>query len=161
MRVVSLENPVTGANLPQVSHYSRRTDLLEIAGFVRLTERTVWQAVEEADIPYVDWTVRKEVEGTEPVLHLRLEPREGMAVPVEEARDRIGRVLARIEPDWADMREMAGLDPLRVTYLPSGTFARYAQRKQSEGADLAHLKPVHMNPTEQVVETLLEAAVRA
>ena len=56
------------------------------------------------------------------------------------------------------MGVIADLHPLRVTYLAEGTFQCYALRKQSEGADLAHLKPVHMNPSEMVMDALLEAA---
>jgi hypothetical protein len=158
MRVTGLTNSTSGVALPQFVHYARRSDLLEIGGFVRLTEQTVWRAIEDANVPYVDWTVRKEIEGNEPVLHLRMEPGTRGFVPPEEAVERINRALARIEPDWADMAEIAGLSPLRVSYLPGGCFQRYAQRKQAEGADLAHLKPMHMNPADAVVNTLLEVA---
>lgn len=161
LRVTSLSNSATGGNLPQIVHYARRTELLEIGAFVRLTEQQVWKAIEQAGVPYVDWTVRKEVEGNDPVLHLRLEPASTAAIPSEEARARINHELGLIEADWADMASIAGLDPLRVTYLPSGTFDRYAQRKQSEGADLAHLKPVHVNPSAEVIEGLLAAGVPA
>jgi len=39
--------------------------------------------------------------------------------------------------------------------LPSGTFADYITRKQTEGADLAHLKPPHINPPKDVLSLLL------
>jgi GH3 auxin-responsive promoter len=158
MRVTGMSNSKSGVALPQFVHYARRSDLLEIGGFVRLTEQTVWRAIEEAAVPYVDWTVRKEVDGHEPILHLRMEPRAEGFVPPAEAVARINSALARLEPDWADMADIAGLSPLRVSYLPGGCFQRYAQRKQAEGADLAHLKPMHMNPADSVVNTLLEVA---
>ena len=158
LRVTAVGNPNTGIALPQVVHYSRRTDLLEIGGFVRLTESTIWRAIEQADVPYVDWTVRKEIDSGTPVLRLRLEPASGPVIPEEEAERRISRALGLIESDWADMEQMAGLHPLRVTYLPAGAFDRYRQRKVAEGADLAHLKPLHINPTDQVLDTLLEVA---
>lgn len=158
MRVTGLTNSRSGVAVPQFAHYARRSDLLEIGGFVRLTEQTVWRAIEEAGVPYVDWTVRKEIDDSQPILHLRLEPAAAGHVSPEDARARIDRTLARIEPDWADMAEIAGLSPLRVSYLPCGSFQRYSQRKQAEGADLAHLKPMHMNPAESVVNTLLEVA---
>jgi len=158
VRVTALRNDSIGVALPQIVHYSRRTDLLEIGGFVRLTESTIWRAIEHADVPYVDWTVRKEVESGSPVLRLRMEPREGTAISENEAASRINRALGQIEPDWADMERMAGLHPLRITYLPTGSFDRYRQRKVSEGADLAHLKPLHINPPDEVLDTLLEVA---
>lgn len=158
LRVVASSNSATGVELPQFAPYSRRTDLLEIGSFVRLTEKTIWRAIEMAEVPYLDWTARKEVEGMQPVVHLRIEPKSSGFVPAEEARARIDRALALIDPDWADMGVIADLHPLRVTYLPEGTFQRYAVHKQSEGADLAHLKPVHMNAPERVLDALLEAA---
>ncbi len=158
IRVTGLKNDNTGVALPQIVHYSRRTDLLEIGGFVRLTESTIWRAIEQADVPYVDWTVRKEVEAGTPILRLRMEPRSESTVSEEEAATRINRALGMVEPDWADMERMAGLHPLRITYLPTGSFDRYRARKVAEGADLAHLKPFHVNPPEQSLNTLLEVA---
>ena len=35
---------------------------------------------------------------------------------------------------------------LKLTLLPKGTFASYSAQKQAEGADIAHLKPPHVNP---------------
>src|SRR5690606_11408580 len=93
VRVTAMQNDNIGVALPQIVHYSRRTDLLEIGGFVRLTESSIWRAIEHADIPYVDWTVRKEVESGNPVLRLRMEPREGMAISETEAAARINRAL--------------------------------------------------------------------
>jgi len=48
---------------------------MEIAGFVRLTEQTVWRAIEEAGVRNIDWTARKEIVDSQPVIHVRLEPR--------------------------------------------------------------------------------------
>jgi len=49
---------------------------------------------------------------------------------------------------------MVGFE-VNVTLLPSGTFADYTARRQAEGADLAHLKPPHVNPSEKVLSGLL------
>jgi hypothetical protein len=38
-----------------------------------------------------------------------------------------------------------------ITLLPEGAFANYAAQRQAEGADLAHLKPSHINPPEKVL----------
>src|SRR5262249_7461196 len=147
-----------GIALPQVISYSRRSDLMEIAGFVRLTEQTVWRAIEDADVPYVEWTARKEIVDSQPVVHLRLEPRPGTPFTAEPGRGRIHEALKRLEPDWADMETMAGLQPLIVTYMPPGSFDRYTEHRRREGADLAHLKPLHMNATDGSIEALLDAS---
>ena len=50
------------------------------------------------------------------------------------------------------------MDPLRVTLLPLGSHQRYYETRQREGADLAHLKPPHMNPSDQVLRVLLTSS---
>jgi len=44
---------------------------------------------------------------------------------------------------------------VEVTLLPKGTFANYTAQRQAEGADLAHLKPPHINPPGKVLSLLL------
>jgi hypothetical protein len=44
---------------------------------------------------------------------------------------------------------------IKITQLPRGSFARYTSKKRSEGADLAHLKPPHINPPQNLISTLL------
>ena len=41
--------------------------------------------------------------------------------------------------------------------LPHGSFANYTSQRQAEGADLAHLKPPHINPSDKVLSLLLAA----
>ncbi len=50
-----------------------------------------------------------------------------------------------------------------VTLLPHGAFASYTAQRQAEGADMAHLKPPHINPSDRVLALLLQkpAEVRA
>ncbi|HEY8489689.1 MAG TPA: GH3 auxin-responsive promoter family protein, partial [Dehalococcoidia bacterium] len=147
VRITGRRNERAGIDLPQMAFYSRRTDLIEVAGFVLLTERVLWQALEEAGIAYVDWTARKEVEDGQPVVRVRIEPKPTCVFTEAEAQERIHRALCALDQDWADMERMAGLRPLRVTYLPTGSFERYTARKRAGGAELAHLKPLHMNAT--------------
>ena len=53
-----------------------------------------------------------------------------------------------------DALEMADFR-VRVNLLPRGTFASYTAHRQAEGADLAHLKPPHINPSNKVLSLLL------
>ena len=43
---------------------------------------------------------------------------------------------------------------IEVTLLPQGSFANYTAQRQAEGADLAHLKPPHINPSDKVLALL-------
>jgi len=56
-----------------------------------------------------------------------------------------------IRDDFAEMINFK----LDVTLLPKGAFANYIAHRQAEGADLAHLKPPHVNPPDEVLSLLL------
>ena len=44
---------------------------------------------------------------------------------------------------------------VEVELLPKGSFAKYTSQRQAEGADLAHLKPPHINPSDEVLTLLV------
>ena len=120
----------------------------------RLTEKVIWQAIEKTGVPYQEWTIRKELSDT-PVLHLYIEPKEGVEVSAEEMATAVHQRLSELDAPYADLEAFIGLRPLEVTLLPPGAFRNYMLRRQAEGADLAHLKPPHMNPTDSMIESLL------
>jgi len=62
--------------------------------------------------------------------------------------------------DLESMEKLMDLKPIKITFLPKGTFQNYAARRQAEGADLAQLKPPHINPSDEVL-SLLGAKVEA
>jgi hypothetical protein len=50
---------------------------------------------------------------------------------------------------------MLGVHPLQVKSLPAGAFAGFAAHRVAAGADLAHLKPAHINASDQDLELLM------
>jgi hypothetical protein len=42
-----------------------------------------------------------------------------------------------------------------VTLLSRGTFARFQKERQAAGYEVAHLKPMHMNPKAEVISRLV------
>jgi phenylacetate-coenzyme A ligase PaaK-like adenylate-forming protein len=155
IEVIALSDAELGVDLPQVAFYSRADDIIDIAGIARLTERTIWHAIAEANFGYTDWVARKEYQDGHVVLHLYIEGK-GEARS-QEIRERIRRNLQRLDADYADLETVWSMDPLLVTLLPSGSHQHYYEVRQSEGADLAHLKPPHMKPSDQALELLLNA----
>jgi hypothetical protein len=57
--------------------------------------------------------------------------------------------------DYNDMKEMLGIEPVVVSLIPSGSFTAYMKAKMEAGADLAHMKPPHMKPTDDIMRKLL------
>jgi hypothetical protein len=101
--------------------------------------------------------VRNEYAGEAPNLHLYIQPRPGSNASVEEVRKIVsGRLRERVQ-EYSDFEGILGKDPLRVTYLPLGAFDGYMEAQQEAGADLAHLRPPQMQPSDSIMERLLQA----
>jgi hypothetical protein len=153
IEIISLEDEEIGIALPQMVFYSRADGIIDLAAFTRLVERDIWQAIEEAGVTYVDWTARKEYLAQRPILHIYTELKE--EADQETIKQTVHRRLREIHKPYGELEDMLGIDPLEVTLLPPGAFARYFRRRQEEGADLAHLKPPHINPSDEIVTRLL------
>jgi hypothetical protein len=157
IRITSLKNENSKVNLPQMVFERRCDDLLDFV-VIRLTEKTIWRAIEKSGIPYTDWVAFKN-QG-EPVLNILLETSGTNSYAEGEVENIIYREILKSENDnytnsqaHNDLEDMIKFR-LKLTLLPRGTFAAYTAQKQAEGADLAHLKPPHVNPSPKVLALL-------
>ena len=159
IRITSLHNAKAGINLPQMVFERRADDLLDFV-VVRLTEKTIWQAIEDTGIPYEDWAVYKEP--GEPVLRLFIEPKDSVQATESDVASAVYDQIMQSENDDLNAEsplrdDFANAIEFRVeaTLLPHGAFSNYTSQRQAEGADLAHLKPPHVNPSAKVLSLLL------
>lgn len=153
--VISLEDTEIDCTLPQLSFYSRVSDVIDIATVARFTERDIWRAVETSGLPYTDWIARKEVYNTHPQLHVYIEPKKNAEIDVESAKQLIDTQLSDLLTEYVDLKTMFNYDPLKVSILPEGAFSNYMTAQVEAGADLAHIKPPHMQPSDKILERLL------
>ncbi len=158
VRITSLRNEKLGINLPQMVFERRADDLIDF-NVIRLTEKVIWQAMEKADIAYEDWMAFKEPGKQE--LTLLVELKDGSQAIEEDIASAIYNKIVNPDNDeftaspvHDDAMDMVGFG-IKVHRLPKGTFAGYTARKQAEGADLAHLKPPHINPSDEALSQLL------
>jgi phenylacetate-coenzyme A ligase PaaK-like adenylate-forming protein len=157
VRIKSLSDEKLGINLPQMVFERRVDDTIDFV-FVRLTEKTIWQAIENTGIPYTDWVAFKR-EG-ESVLQVCIEPADGYKANADEIARAVYEQIIKLDDDYQnvmvrkDFAKFIGFK-LDVTLLPRGTFHNYTAQRQAEGADLAHLKPPHVNPSHAVLSFLL------
>jgi hypothetical protein len=157
VRITSLRNDKLGINIPQMAFERRVDDFLDFY-VITLTEKSIWQAIENAGIHYEDWVAYKDPETL--TLNIGVELKDGHNGNAENIAARILKNLARPddnkspevtrENDLTDIEDFA----VKVDILPQGTFKSYMARRQAEGADLAHLKPPHVNPPEKVLSEL-------
>jgi phenylacetate-coenzyme A ligase PaaK-like adenylate-forming protein len=155
IQIIDLEDEEAGIKLPQMVFASRADDLIDIAGFQRLDEKTIWQAIANSGVKYEDWSARKEYEQNEPVVRVYIELRE--EIEAAQLEKLLHKELVSISQDYKDMESMLGIQPIRVIPLPVGSFQRYYENKRASGAELAHLKPPHMNASDTVIQELLGA----
>jgi hypothetical protein len=59
-----------------------------------------------------------------------------------------------IHYDLPSIEKLIDYKPVTVTMLSEGAFSRFVAKRQAEGADLAQLKPPHINPSNDVLELL-------
>ena len=160
VRITSLRNESLSIDIPQMAFERRADDLLDFV-FVRLTEKTIWQAIENTGIAYEDWTAFKK-EG-QPVLSLYLELKNDYQGSEAEVAAAIREQILRSDSQHKDTEALyrdefaAMIDfKIEVNTLSPGAFAHFTEQRRAEGADLAHLKPPHINPSQRVLDLLTE-----
>jgi phenylacetate-coenzyme A ligase PaaK-like adenylate-forming protein len=161
IEIVSLGDEALGIHLPQFRFVGRSGDFIDLSGFAGLIEeKQIIVALQAAQIGYIDWVVRKEMERNQPMLRLYIEikPSGGADPAPEEIAARVHQELKRLNPDYENIETMLGFVPVQAVVLPPGTFSRYTAHQVQAGADLAHLKPMRIQPSQQVMDVLLAAS---
>ena len=153
VRITSLYDEEAQVYLPQMVFESRADDLIDIAGFTRISEKTVAQAIANAGFNYEDWSIRKEIRQGKPILHLYIEL-DGEYRPGEVASI-LHRELRNVDRFYSDLDSMMDIHPLEVTLLRPGTFRDYYRRKREDGAELSQRRPPRMNAPDNVIRELV------
>lgn len=155
IEVVSMHDEELDINLPQIRFYSRCDDVIDLAGLIRLTEKSIWLIIEASGVKYIDWIARKEEKEGKPILHLYLELPAGDTTSTSEIEEKLRVKFREKHNEFSDFEKMLGEENFVVTRLKDGAFATYMEEQRKAGADLAHLKPTHMQAPEKVIKRLL------
>lgn len=159
IRIMSLRNERLNIDTPQMIFLTRVDDQIDIAGFTRLSEKAIWQAIENTGLAYEDWTARKESNGL-PALHLFIELKDNGHLTPQQITNRIHEELKILYTPYAELESFTGLKPLIVTQLPSNAFQSYKEKQQAVGADIMQLKPPHINPSDETIAFLRNPSVK-
>jgi phenylacetate-coenzyme A ligase PaaK-like adenylate-forming protein len=153
--VIANGDEEVGSELPQMKFFSRSDDIIDLGSFIRFTERDIWKTIEATKLEYDDWVAIKETTGAYPALHLYIELTRPGSISEEKVREMIRQSFSARYSDYNDMKEILNAEPVIVSLLPGGSFAAYMKSKVEAGADLAHLKPPHMKPADDVLMKLV------
>lgn len=158
VRITALRNDQLDIDIPQMVFERRADDLIDFV-FVRLTEKSLWHAIEDTGIPYEDWVAYKEP--GMPVLNVFIEIKKGFEASEEYVAKAVTQQILESDSKTADIKYLIREDyaemmdfQVKVNLLPHGAFSNYFSMRQAEGADLAHLKPPHINPSNKVISLL-------
>jgi len=152
IRIIALEDEATGIHLPQMLFEARADDLIDIAGFTRISEKTVTAAIAGSNIDYEDWTIRKEIKEGKLALHLYIESNNGFRP--EQLALAVHDELMKVDPGYRDLATTMDIEPLEVTVLPSGAFNNFYRQRRENGADLVQSRPPRMNAPDDVISEL-------
>ena len=154
IQIVALSDDETGVVLPQFVFHARVGETVDLAGLARLTERVIWQAIANTEVKFEDWSACKEYNQNKTYLRVYIELKEERQA--SELERLIDEQLKAVDLDYRDVSKYLDMQPVMVRLLSPGTFDRYYQEKVSEGADMAHLKPPHINASDKEIQLLLK-----
>ena len=154
IRITDWKDEEAQVYLPQMVFETRADDLIDIAGFTRVSEKTVTQAFANAGIDYEDWSIRKEISQGKPALHLYIELNHDGYSPADLASVLHGELM-KTDPGYRDLAVMMEVQPLEVTVLRPGTFWDYYQARRENGVELAQRKPPRMNASDEIIRELI------
>jgi hypothetical protein len=163
VRISALRNEKLNIDIPQMVFEKRADDLIIIFGVGYLTGKVIGEAIENTNIPYVDWTACKEVVSNKPVLNIYIELKgnyiaseQSVAASVQDELEKLDSVyhFNLYKYAYGNATKFLGLRPIAVTFLPQGAFSGYISQQRSEGAALESLRPPHINPSDEVLSLL-------
>jgi hypothetical protein len=142
-RCMGIGDREEGTQIPRFAYLDRVPDVIDIAGFTRITENSIRRAVDLSGLQIREWTAIKEyTDENRPRMHLYVElEREaiiGSAVHIDLLREQLGAYFKYLDSDYKDLKKILGVDPLEITVVKCDTFANYRERY---GAPIRRINP--------------------
>ena len=132
-RCTGIGSKLENNNIPRFQYIDRVPQIIDIAGFTRITEKSINQAIDLSRLPIETWTAKKEFsENNRPYLHLYVELKRdhliNSAVSIHILQDQLGIYFRYLDQDYEDLKKILGIDPLKITMMKCGTFAAYNRK---------------------------------
>ena len=105
--------------------------------------------------------VRKETEQDKPIIHLYNETKNSHNGTAEEIAATVHQELKKLDKPYSELEDFTGIRPIKVSLLPKNAFKLYKLKQQASGAEISHLKPPHLNPTQDMIDFLANADIKA
>ena len=132
-KCLSLSNEKDGVMIPHFQYVDRVSSVIDLAGFTRITETTINEAITISKLDIYDWfAVKKYDEESRPYIELFVEidnsVKGGSILTINIIKDQLEIYFNHIDHDYKDLKKMLGIDPLRVIILPQNTISSYLEK---------------------------------
>ncbi|MEG1335803.1 MAG: GH3 auxin-responsive promoter family protein, partial [Clostridiales bacterium] len=136
-RCLGLENKKDGTKLPRFEYVDRVPDIIDIAGFTRITRASIERVIELSGLQLEDWVAAKEFNGNnKPFLHLYIEltPKSLLSQAATEKvlREHLSTYFKYVDNDYQDLKKILGMEPLQITIIKCGSFKAYYNNVNSK-----------------------------
>lgn len=141
-RCVGLKSSEDQTRIPRFKYIDRVPDVIDIAGFTRITKNSINKVIELSHLNIAYWVAAKEYRQNRPFLHLYVELNEktlfSHAISKKILYEHLTVYFKYVDQDYHDLQKILGIEPLKITILKSGTFKMYEKLK---GAPLQQVNP--------------------
>ncbi|NCB41359.1 MAG: auxin-responsive protein [Clostridia bacterium] len=144
-RCVGLNSKEDQTSIPRFEYIDRIPPIIDIAGFTRISEQGIQQAIDLSGLAVIGWTAQKTyTEANHPYMRLFVELEQEELVNRAISTDIIKEILTTyfkfIDQDYRDLKKILGMDPLVVSAVRCGTFKAFADKN---GAQISKMNPSH------------------
>ena len=143
-RCLGLTSKEDETRIPRFEYIDRVPDIIDIAGFTRISENSIKNVIELSGLEVAGWVALKEFTADKgrPYLHMYVELTPGSivnrAVSRELLKEHLTIYFKYVDQDYHDLKHILGMDPLEITVLKCGTFRAYEEKT---GKPLRHINP--------------------
>ncbi|MCH4208385.1 MAG: GH3 auxin-responsive promoter family protein [Solobacterium sp.] len=129
--------------LPRFTFVDREPNVIDIAGFTRITKASMKEVIRLSHLKLGDWILKKEYdEKNNPFLHMYVEippeTQEDEVTVTEVLTERLSVYFRYFDSDYGDLQKLLGIEPLSITVLKYGTIASY---ETSTGREIDRINP--------------------
>ena len=132
---------VTG--VPRFTYVDRIPTVIDIAGFTRITEKSITEVIRMSKLGIGEWIAAKEYDGDNtPFLHIYLEvtpeARANDVVTKQVLTEHLSVYFRYFDSDYKDLKKLLNIEPLQISILPYKTIESFEEK---QGMKMSRINP--------------------
>ena len=140
--------------IPRFTFVDRIPSVIDIAGFTRITEKSIAEVIRISKLSIGNWIACKEYEQKTPFLHMYIElnpnDKDNDVITKKALNEHLSVYFRFFDSDYKDLKKLLDIEPLKLTILPCGTIER---------AEAKYKKLRKINPGDIAMRIVMEQAV--